>query len=166
MNSLFYTSFATGILSTLIVWLTSAMGIESWLVFLGATSYFASQEKGGKGLIQVWLANASGALWAIAILFLSDFFTGNLSAYLTTGVIAFMMCMQAKLPVLKFIPGTFIGSAAIFATEASWEMTFLALFIGAIFGYLMLHGGEWLHKYGNQRKECSSSVPSSSAVTK
>lgn len=152
MSPLFFSSLTTGILSALIVWLSSLLDIESWVVFLGATSYFASQNKGLKALSYVWLTNASGALWAIAIIMLSGVFSEGIGAYLTTGIIAFMMCIQAKLPIFKFIPGTFIGAAAIFATHNVWPVAFISLFFGSIFGFMMLHGGDLLHKYANRNK--------------
>lgn len=151
MSLLLALSISSGILSGLLVWFTGLFDIASWLAFLGATSYFASTEKGMKGLVQVWLTNFSGAMWAIIIIVLSTYLAADLASYATTAIFAFAMCFQAKFNVLKFIPGTFIGAAAIFSANGDWTVTIIALFIGAIFGFLMTYTGEQLHKWSERR---------------
>ncbi|WP_022941982.1 DUF1097 domain-containing protein [Psychromonas hadalis] len=147
MSLLFSLSVSTGILSALLVWFTGLFDIASWLAFLGATGYFACTDKGFKGLTQVFLTTFSGAGWAILIIIASSYLQGDIGSYVATGVFAFCMCIQAKFNLLKFIPGTFMGAAAIFSANGQWVSAFLGLFIGAIFGFLMNYSGELLHKY-------------------
>ena len=147
MSLLLALSISTGIISGLLVWFTGLFDIASWLAFLGATSYFASTDKGLKGLTQVWLTNFSGAIWAILIIVASTYIEADFAAYATTAVVAFCMCLQAKFNLLKFIPGTFLGAAAIFSANGEWYSAFIGLFIGSIFGFLMTYSGELLHKF-------------------
>ncbi|WP_019614221.1 DUF1097 domain-containing protein [Psychromonas ossibalaenae] len=147
MSLLLALSISTGILSGLLVWFTGLFDIASWLAFLGATSYFASTDKGRKGLVQVWLTNFSGAVWAILIIAASTYIDTDFASYAATAVFAFCMCIQAKFSLLKFIPGTFLGAAAIFSADGQWSSAFLGLFIGAVFGFLMNYTGELLHRF-------------------
>jgi hypothetical protein len=39
-----------------------------------------------------------------------------------TGVVAFLMCIQAKQMLLSFVPGTFIGACATFAGQGDWKL--------------------------------------------
>lgn len=151
MSLLLALSITTGIISALLVWFTSLFDIASWLAFLGATSYFASTDKGAKGLIQVWLTNFSGAIWAMLIIIASTYMNSDFASYATTGVFAFIMCIQAKINVLKFIPGTFLGAAALFSSNGEWLSAFVGVFIGAIFGFLMTYTGEVLHRFNADR---------------
>jgi len=151
MSPLLSVSISSGLLSGILVWLANSVDIPSWIFFLGATSYFASTDKGFGGLMQVWFSNCSGAMLAIVIILVSGILSNEIGGSVTTGVIAFIMCFQAKLPILKFIPGTFLGAIAIFASQGNWLITFFALFFGAIFGYLMTEGGEYLHRKTTQK---------------
>jgi len=151
MSLLFALSITTGIISGLLVWFTGLFDIASWLAFLGATSYFASPNKGFKGLTQVWLTNFSGAIWAILIIVASSYINTDFAAYACTAVFAFCMCIQAKVDLFKFIPGTFLGAAAIFSANGEWISAIIGLFIGAIFGFLMSYTGECLHQFNVNR---------------
>ena len=162
MSLLLALSISTGILSGLLVWFTNFFDIASWLVFLGATSYFASTDKGMKGLVQVWLTNFSGAIWAILIIVISTYLAADFASYATTAIFAFAMCFQAKFNVLKFIPGTFIGAAAIFSANGEWMVTIIALFIGAIVGFMMTYIGEQLHSWSERRSSDKKSLHSES----
>ncbi|MCP4326761.1 MAG: DUF1097 domain-containing protein [Psychromonas sp.] len=153
MSLLLALSISTGIISGMLVWFTGLFDIASWLAFLGATSYFASADKGLKGLTQVWLTNFSGAIWAILIIITSTYVEADFASYATTAIVAFFMCIQAKFNIFKFIPGTFLGAAAIFSANGEWISAFIGLFIGSLFGFLMSYGGELLHKFSEAKQK-------------
>mgnify|MGYP000166942625 CR=1 FL=1 len=46
--------------------------------------------------------------------------------YVITGIVAFLMCIQAKQLLLSFVPGTFIGACATFAGQGDWNWCYLA----------------------------------------
>lgn len=65
-------------------------------------------------------------------------------SYALTGVIAFVMCIQAQRRLLAFIPGTFIGACATFAGQGDWHSVLPALWLGVAFGAAMNLSGRWL----------------------
>jgi ABC-type uncharacterized transport system permease subunit len=56
------------------------------------------------------------------------------------GVAALIMVLQAKLPLLSFIPGAFLGAATavsvVVGANGSWTKTIIALVAGAVLGYI------------------------------
>ena len=65
---------------------------------------------------------------------LAHTFNGALALIVT--VLAFILCLQAALPLLSFIPGAFVGTAVFFGTSFNLGGTVLALVIGACLGYV------------------------------
>ena len=84
--------------------------------FLGwATFYAAGAGKGG--LVKGIPANLTGVFWAVVIVFLWDkvFSFNELGAFVAVAIGAGMMCFQANIKWLGFIPGAFIGCSTFFA---------------------------------------------------
>ncbi|MFL7866417.1 DUF1097 domain-containing protein [Vibrio cincinnatiensis] len=146
MNALFAIALTTGILSGVWGWIAVSLGLLSWAGFLGCTSYFATSTSGIKGLVQSLLCNLSGVFWAWVILSLSRLMTWDIMGYVITALVAFFMCIQAKQTWLAYIPGTFIGSCAMFAAEGNGLVVIPSLLLGGVFGYAMKTSGLWLHK--------------------
>jgi len=145
MNSLMFTSISTGILSGVVLWVAGNFSISAWLLFLGATSYYCLNENGVSRLLQVWLTAFTGVMWASLIIAFGKTIDNQLFLYGFTAVISFFMCFQATFKWLKFIPGTFIGAIAMFASEGDFCTTYGALITGSVFGLLMLKTGDVLH---------------------
>ena len=138
MNVLFAIAVTTGILSGVWGWVAVSLGLIGWAGFLGCTAYFACPQGGLKGLLIGALTCCSGVFWAMAIIHGSELAPQwNLLGYLLTGVVAFMMCIQAKQRWLGFVPGTFIGACATFAGGGDWPLVTLSLLVGLLFGYAM-----------------------------
>ncbi|MGF1878981.1 DUF1097 domain-containing protein [Photobacterium frigidiphilum] len=145
MTVLVAIALTTGILSGIWGWVAISLGLLSWAGFLGCTTYFASPKDGVKGLGLSIVTNLSGVFWAMVIIHLSSMFSLEIIGYVVTAVVAFMMCVQAKKSWLNFIPGTFIGSCATFASNGDWQLVIPSLILGALFGYTMKTSGLWLH---------------------
>jgi len=64
--------------------------------------------------------------------------------YVVTGLVAFLMCVQAKNLLLSFVPGTFIGACATFAGQGDWRLVVPSLVVGLLFGFAMKNSGIWL----------------------
>ena len=84
-------------------------------------------------------ANLSGVLWAyLALKPAGNAGLPMLSA--TVGVAALIMVLQAKIPLLSFIPGAFLGAATavsvVVGANGSWTKTIIALVAGAVLGYI------------------------------
>lgn len=139
-------ALTTGVLSGFWFWTASQLGLLVWAGFLGCTTYFASPDEGIKGLLIGLTTNLSGIFWAMVIITFSSAFNIQLVSAVITAVVAFIMCLQAKRTLLRFIPGTFVGACATFAADGNWRIVLPSLIGGLVFGYLMKFSGVWLHK--------------------
>ncbi|MEG7500010.1 DUF1097 domain-containing protein [Providencia stuartii] len=146
MKILFSISLTTAILSAVWAWLANSLGLIGWAGFLGCTAYFAYPKEGIKGLFITFFTTASGVAWGLIMLHSDTLFNGipNLLEYLITGIVAFMMCIQARQQWLSYIPGTFIGACDLFASQGEWTAALPSLLVGVLFGYLMKKSGLWL----------------------
>ncbi|WP_313110187.1 DUF1097 domain-containing protein [Atlantibacter sp.] len=145
MNILISLALTTGILSGLWGWVAISLGLISWAGFLGCTAYFACPKTGLKGLAMTACTLCSGVLWAQVIIHTSAM-AAHFSplGYIITGVVAFLMCVQAKHLLLSFVPGTFIGACATFAGQGDWRLVVPSLLLGLLFGFAMKTSGIWL----------------------
>lgn len=147
MSVLVAIAITTGILSGIWGWLSVSLGLLTWAGFLGCTTVFASPTHGVKGLMISITTNLSGVFWCLMIIQFSSLSSLSLIGYVATGIVATLMCIQAKQQLLSFIPGTFMGCCATFAANADWKAVIPAMVIGAIFGYLMKASGILLHQW-------------------
>lgn len=145
MNRLIPLALTTGILSAIWGWVAVSFGLLSWAGFLGCTTWFASPQGGVRGLLTAGCTLLSGVAWALVIIHGSAL-APHLAviSYLMTGIVAFLMCMQASQLLLSFVPGTFIGACATFASEGNWRLVIPSLILGLAFGFAMKSSGMWL----------------------
>ena len=155
MSILFAIALTTGILSGLWGWISVSLGLLSWAGFLGCTTYFASPRDGVAGLAESMLTNLTGVFWAMVTIRLSVSANVEILGYVITAIVSFLMCIQAKKSWLSFIPGTFIGCCATFASGGNWQLVLPSLLVGSVFGYAMKASGLWLHTKVHQSKEPS-----------
>ncbi|ECW1233788.1 DUF1097 domain-containing protein [Salmonella enterica] len=136
MNILLSIAITTGILSGIWGWVAVSLGLLSWAGFLGCTAYFACPQGGFKGLLISVCTLLSGMVWALVIIHGSALAPHlEIVSYVLTGIVAFLMCIQAKQLLLSFVPGTFIGACATFAGQGDWRLVLPSLALGLIFGY-------------------------------
>ena len=107
----------------------------TWVAFVAWATFFAAGG-GREGFTKGLAANLSGVAWAwVASLVLEQAsFDGAVAIAVT--VLAFVLCVQAALPLLSFIPGAFVGTAVFFGTGFDLGGTLLALVVGASLGWL------------------------------
>ncbi|MDU2941857.1 MAG: DUF1097 domain-containing protein [Enterobacteriaceae bacterium] len=145
MSTLLAIAITTGILSGLWGWVAVSLGLLSWAGFLGCTAYFACPQDGLKGLAISACTLISGVLWALVIIHGSALAPHLESVgYIMTGMVAFLMCIQAKQLLLSFVPGTFIGACATFAGQGDYKLVVPSVMLGLVFGYAMKNSGLWL----------------------
>lgn len=145
MRTLYFTALTTGILSAIWAFIANQFDLLSWAGFLGCTAYFAYPKEGIKGLAVTMATIMSGVIWALAIIYGSQVFSDiSIFGYAVTGVIAFVMCIQAKSVLLAYIPGAFIGACTIFAAQGDLSQTIPSLIVGVLFGYAMKMSGLWV----------------------
>lgn len=145
MSALVAIALTTGILSGLWGWVAISLGLLSWAGFMGCTTYFACPQGGVRGFFISLCTLCSGVFWAQIIIHggaLQPHWA--LLGYLLTGVVAFLMCIQAHQRWLSFVPGTFIGACATFAADGQWQQVLASLLTGLVFGYAMKNSGLWL----------------------
>ncbi|CAA2935864.1 Inner membrane protein YcdZ [Enterobacter cloacae] len=119
MNILLCIAITTGILSGLWGWVAVSLGLLSWAGFLGCTAYFACPQGGLKGLFISGCTLLSGVVWALVIMKGSALAPHlEILGYAMTGIVAFLMCVQAKHLLLSFVPGTFMGACRAGGLEA------------------------------------------------
>lgn len=145
MNVILAIAITTGILSGIWGWVAVSLGLLSWAGFLGCTAYFACPTGGLKGLVISACTTMSGVIWALVIIYGSALAPHlEIVSYVMTGIVAFLMCIQAKQLLLSFVPGTFIGACATFAGQRDWQLVVPSLAVGLLFGYAMKNSGLWL----------------------
>ncbi|KGM96333.1 membrane protein [Clostridium novyi A str. 4552] len=151
MSSIFTGALSVGILSWLWAYLSSKLGLITWVGFIGCTSYYAS---GGefKGLKKSLICNISGVIWAMAIIKGSSIFSFSQSGAILTGIFSFVMCYQSRNKYLTFIPGAFMGACSTFGANAEYKSVIVSLFLGALVGYFSDLGGRTLYKYFGKNK--------------
>lgn len=97
MNILISIAITTGILSGIWGWVAVSFGLLSWAGFLGCTAYFACPQGGLKGLLISACTLLSGVVWALVIIHGSALAPHlEIVSYVMTGIVAFLMCVQAK----------------------------------------------------------------------
>jgi hypothetical protein len=141
MDALVALAISIGIL--IAGWTYLALGVAALPVWAGIIAWGCFFAAGGKttGLTKTIASNLSGVLWAFLALYLWNRFGGGVPMLsLLVGVAAFIMVLQAKVPALSFIPGSFLGAATavsvVVGASGTYTNTIIALVAGAVFGYL------------------------------
>jgi hypothetical protein len=141
MDALVALALSIGIL--IAGWTYLALGVAALPVWAGIIAWGCFFAAGGKmtGLTKTIASNLSGVLWAFLALYLWNRFGGGVPMLsLLVGIAAFIMVLQAKVPALSFIPGSFLGAATavsvVVGASGTYTNTIIALVAGAVFGYL------------------------------
>ena len=135
MKSFLGVGISVGVLAGLWTQVSIELALITWVAFVAWATFFAAGG-GREGFTKGLAANLSGVAWAwVASQVLEQAtFTGAVALAVT--VLAFVLCVQAALPLLSFIPGAFVGTAVFFGTSFDLAGTVLALVIGAGLGWL------------------------------
>jgi hypothetical protein len=123
----------------LIVW----AGIVAWATFYAAGG-------GMDGFKKTIASNLAGNFWAAAALYVFTMMGGGSVIVLAIiiGIIAFIFCVQAKIPLLSYIPGAFLGAATWVGVDVAGAandaglvdaadiMIPVSMVVGAVLGYV------------------------------
>jgi hypothetical protein len=96
--------------------------------------YFATGTK-MTGIRTTLASTLSGVFWAWLLSLVLPLATFPGALAVLVGVLALVLCLQAAVPALSFIPGGFIGAAVLFGTSFAVWQTALALVLGVGFGW-------------------------------
>ena len=135
MGYLLAVGITVGLLAGAWVYLSGVAGMIGFAGFLGWASYFAAGG-GGKGVKSAFCSNLCGILPGVPGLVFTVLF-------------AAIMCWQARFSFVGFIPGTFIGNAAFYASGNDWKGTAVGLACGIALGWL----SDMLAKKMSEKKE-------------
>ena len=116
MTYLISVGVTVGILAGVWCFAADNIGLISFAGFLGWATYFAAGG-GVKGVKLGLYSNLSGVVWGLATVAICGIFP-NVPYYFFTIIFAAIMCWQAHVQLLSFIPGTFIGNATFYASSA------------------------------------------------
>ena len=125
----------------------------AWVGFVGCTSYYAAGNRFVKGWKKSVICNMSGILWAMIAIQGSKFLPIPEPVAVMTGIISFFIIAQAKISLLTFIPGTFIGCASTFGMNGNWKATIIALLMGSVLGIASDAGGVLIKKLTEKKSE-------------
>jgi hypothetical protein len=124
-------------------WTYFALGVAALPVWAGIVAWGCFFAAGGKttGLTKTIASNLSGVLWAFVALKGAESFGGGLPVLSAmVGIAALIMVLQAKISLLSFIPGAFLGAATavsvVVGAKGTWTGTIIALVAGAILGFV------------------------------
>lgn len=124
-------------------WTYVALGVAALPVWAGIVAWGCFFAAGGKttGLSKTIASNLSGVFWAFVALKAAESFGGGLPVLSAmVGLAALVMVLQAKIPALSFIPGSFLGAATavsvVVGAKGTWTSTVIALVAGAVLGYV------------------------------
>jgi len=141
MDALVALALSIGIL--IAGWTYVALGPGALPVWAGIVAWGCFFAAGGKieGLTKTIASNLSGVFWAFLALTAWNRVGGGVPVLsVLVGFAAIAMVLQAKIGILAFIPGAFLGAATavsvVVGANGTWSRTILALAIGAILGYL------------------------------
>lgn len=135
MKSYIGVGVSVGVLAGLWTQVSIELALITWVAFIAWATFFAAGG-GREGFTKGLAANLSGVAWAYGASLFLERATFSGAVALAVTVLAFVLCVQAALPLLSFIPGAFVGTAAFFGTAFDLGGTLLALVIGAGLGWL------------------------------
>lgn len=155
MNLLVALGISIGVLIAIWTYVSVGMaglGLNVWAGIIAWGAFYAAGG-GTTGLQKTIASNVSGNVYAFLAMLIAGMFGGGVAiTAVLVGVIAFLMCVQAKVPMLSFIPGAFLGAATWVGAgaggvlSAATIMVTVSLVLGAILGYVSEIVGKKLAK--------------------
>ena len=136
MKSLLGVASSVGVLAGLWTFVSVELALVTWVAFVAWACFFAAGGGTG-GLTKGLAANVAGVFWGwVVSQGLANVNGSTLALSLMVTVIAFILCLEAALPLLSFIPGGFAGTAVFFGTSFDLTGTLVAVVAGALLGFV------------------------------
>lgn len=144
------------------VGLLPAIALPVWVGVIAWACFYAA---GGKkeGLVKTLFSNLSGLLWGFLIVLVYSHLGGSLAILASAVAIGcFIMCVQANIKALSFIPGAFAGTASYFSVvfyygaakitgRYTWLDTAICLIVGVLLAFLSEVIGTALSNIGKKK---------------
>jgi hypothetical protein len=125
---------SVGVLAGAWTYASVELALITWVAFVAWACFFAAGG-GTTGLAKGLAANLAGVFWGWAISQGLENVSGSTIALaLMVTVVGFVLCAEAALPLLSFIPGGFAGTAVFFGTGFDLGGVLVAVVAGAVLG--------------------------------
>lgn len=125
---------SVGVLAGIWTYASVELTLVTWVAFVAWACFFAAGG-GTTGLAKGLTANVAGVFWGWVISQgLENVSASTLALALMVTVVGFVLCIEAALPLLSFIPGGFAGTAVFFGTGFDLSGTLVAVVAGALLG--------------------------------
>ena len=125
---------SVGVLAGIWTYASVELTLVTWVAFVAWACFFAAGG-GTTGLAKGLAANLAGILWGWVISQgLDTISASTLALALMVTVVGFILCIEAALPLLSFIPGGFAGTAVFFGTGFDLGGVLVAVVAGALLG--------------------------------
>ena len=125
---------SVGVLAGLWTYASVELALITWVAFVAWACFFAAGG-GTTGLAKGLAANVAGVFWGWVISQgLENVSASTLALALMVTVVGFILCVEAALPLLSFIPGGFAGTAVFFGTGFDLGGVLIAVVAGALLG--------------------------------
>lgn len=135
MKNFLGVGISVGLLAGLWTQVSIELALITWVAFVAWACYFAAGG-GRSGFVHGLAASVAGALWGYAASLVLERATFTGAVALAVTAVAFILCLQAAVDLLSFIPGAFAGTAVFFGTSFDLTGTLVALVLGACLGWL------------------------------
>ncbi len=127
-------AISVGVLAGVWTYASVELTLITWVAFVAWACFFAAGG-GTTGLAKGLAANVAGVFWGWAISQgLENISASTLALALMVTVVGFILCVEAALPLLSFIPGGFAGTAVFFGTGFDLSGVLIAVVAGAVLG--------------------------------
>lgn len=127
---------SVGVLAGVWTYASVELTLITWVAFIAWACFFAAGG-GPAGLAKGLAANVAGVLWGWVIGLGLDHVTGStLGLAVMVTIVGFILCVEAAVPLLSFIPGGFAGTAIYFGTGFDLSGALIAVVAGALLGII------------------------------
>jgi hypothetical protein len=125
---------SVGVLAGVWTYASVELALITWVAFVAWACFFAAGG-GTTGLAKGLAANLAGVFWGWAISQgLENVSSSTIALALMVTVVGFVLCVEAALPLLSFIPGGFAGTAVFFGTGFDLGGVLVAVVAGSVLG--------------------------------
>ena len=125
---------SVGVLAGAWTFASVELTLITWVAFVAWACFFAAGG-GTTGLVKGLAANVAGVFWGWVISQgLENVSSSTIALALMVTVVGFVLCVEAALPLLSFIPGGFAGTAVFFGTGLDTSGVLIAIVAGAVLG--------------------------------
>ena len=127
---------SVGVLAGIWTYASVELTLITWIAFVAWACFFAAGG-GTTGLAKGLAANLAGVFWGWVISQgLETVSASTLALAIMVTIVGFILCIEAALPLLSFIPGGFAGTAVFFGSGFDLSGALIAIVAGALLGII------------------------------